>query len=310
MKESPKRLLLVSAALGAAGLACSDGSVPIQTITPKPTQRTPEPTWTLPFSVPETNTPRIPTTTVKSDLLINTPQPVNTEIPTPTNTQIPTEETPKPPEFMQPYIGNVYLGNPFQINLPEETARLATLWGGEKTFSIDSPLVVGSPELSDEQISTMSPHNIVNDPRVGLVFQTDNRRVGLTHVVLYAHSGYSLFGERLPLDFFRKIINENENSLIGTKLSLVQDQNVSNLEVVHYERVNEEQFNVAFANYKNDERADWRSTPLFLRFETLGIDIAKPPFNGNDHLISFVACYGPITNITEKRMIITARYIP
>ncbi len=310
MKDrSPRKLtrreaLLALTALAGGALACAYADVPIVTITPP---RTPVPSPTLPFRL-DNLTAEVKVTPIPS----GTPAATQTE--TATMVPPPTIEKPKPPEVMMPYIGNTYLGDPFQIELPEETARLAAFWEGVKTFSIDDPLLVLQNELTEDEYDTMNPHNIIKTPKVGLIFQTDNRRENsdedLKHLIIYGHSGYSLLGEELPFNFFKKLINMNPESIIGAKISLLQNQLRTNLEIVHYTTVTEEKFNLAFFNYKNSDEQSWQSVPVFISLNSLGIDINTPPFNGTDDLITFVACYGPDGDLTSGRMLITAKLLP
>lgn len=299
-KLSRKEALVALGALAGAALACAYADVPIITATPP---RTPVPTGTLPFDINEL-----------TEEILATPLPSGTPMPTQTETATmvptPTIEKPKPPEVMMPYIGNTYLGDPFQIELPEETARLAAFWEGSKTFSIDDPFLVLQSELTQDEYDTMNPHNIIKTPKVGLVFQTDNRRDGLKHLVVYGHSGYSLLGEELPLNFFKKLINMNPEGMIGAKLSLIQNGLATNLEIVNYTTVTEENFNQSFFNYKNSNDPTWQSVPIFINLTSLGINLNSEPFNSKSDLVTFIACYGPEGDLTSGRMLVTAKLVP
>lgn len=314
-KLSRREALVAITALVGSALACAYADVPIDPIKTEPA-RTPVPSPTLPFD-PDSLTSVVKATPLPS----GTPAPTQTE----TATIVPTatQEKPKTPELMNPWIGNIYLGNPFNTVLPKEVAEAAELWGGEKTFTINDPHLVLQNELTEEEAKTMNPRNIITSPGVGLIFQTDNRRGnGLKHLVVYGHSGYSLIGEELPLNFFKRLINKSPETLIGTKLSLTQEGVISNFEVVHYVTVPEANFNSSFFNYKNSDDPTWRTVPLFLSFNAmcknadgtnnlcLGINTNTEPFNGGDDLITFVGCYGPEGDLTSGRMLVTVKLLP
>lgn len=302
----------------AALAACRQAGI----IAPTPSKiRTPVPTWTLPFEEATTQTPvpsKTSTEAKKSATVSATASPKPTDIPAPSDTPAPTEA---PLQIMESKIGNIDLTQPYTISVPKETGDLSKYWQAV-TFNIDDPHEVTETEFTPEELAEMNPHNITKDPNVALNIQTDNRRPGLVDIMVYIHSGYSFWGNELPGNFLRRLVRDNPDKTIGAQFSLEQNGNVTTLEIVDYKNVDQEVFNGkevdgevvggAFANYTNDADPIKQNTRVFLRFDKVGIDINTAPYNGNEDLVTFVTCSGPLLPISEieaTRALVTAKVV-
>lgn len=249
------------AAFGVA--ACSRSNIPLSDVMASQTPEvTPKPSETAhPVQIPES---------LQNESVTAEPTPVE-----PTST----------PEVhsKEPFLGPIYMGLPFQIEVPVEVASLGG-FGSRRIEDIKEPLVVNEQDLTPYQIGILKDYG--NHPNAAIVARTDDYKAP-NHWLIAGHSGFN-FGY-LPFDVFRRMYLKNPDEIVGQSIYINQGNKRVEIEFVNATHVTAEEFGNAFVSYDN-------GTPAFYWLEKLGI----PYLDENVDLVTFAACLNTLPGDVKR----------